>query len=163
MQSDFFSLYDQNFTHVYRYVYFKTGNQWDTDDLVSEIFRKAFEKFHTLQGSPRAWLMAIARNTVSDHYRRKKEVLAGDENLDRYAYASSFEELFIRKEELHCLKKSLQSLSRDELEIINLKYFAELKHREIGTLLGKSVGAIKMKSWRIIQKLGELVQRCLEG
>ncbi|WP_227767381.1 RNA polymerase sigma factor [Zhaonella formicivorans] len=159
----FLKLYDQYFDDVYRYTYFKTGNSWDTEDLVSETFRKAFEKAHTIKGSPKAWIMTIARNTINDWYRKKKEIVTGDEDLDKYAYSYSFEEIFEQKEEMNCLKRSLQDLTKEELEIINLKYFSGLKHKEIGAMLGKSVDAIKMKSLRIIKKLGELVEKCMEG
>lgn len=40
----FIHLYDQYYDDVYRYVYVKTGNKWDTEDIVSDIFRKAYEK-----------------------------------------------------------------------------------------------------------------------
>jgi hypothetical protein len=36
----FLKFYDQYFDDVYRFVYFKTGSRWDTDDLASDIFRK---------------------------------------------------------------------------------------------------------------------------
>lgn len=39
MGEDFLNIYDQYFNDVYRYVYVKTGNKWDAEDIVSEIFR----------------------------------------------------------------------------------------------------------------------------
>lgn len=163
MAKDFLSLYDQYFDHVYRYTYFKTGNKWDTDDLVSDTFRKAFEKYATLQAHPKAWLMAIARNTVIDFYRKKKEVVTDREELEKQVYDYSLEEVLGRHDELRCLKKALQSLPKEELEIINLKYFSELTHQEMGRILGKTVDAVKRKSLRIVRKLAESVHRCLEG
>jgi RNA polymerase sigma factor (sigma-70 family) len=153
MHYNFLKLYDRYFDDVYRYTYFKIGNSWDTDDLVAETFRKAFEKIHTINGSPKAWLITIARNTIIDWYRKQKEIVADDADLDKYAYAHSFEEIFEKKEEINCLKKSLQKL----------KYFSGLKYKEISVVVGKSTDAVKMKFLRIIRKLGKLVKVCMEG
>jgi RNA polymerase sigma-70 factor (ECF subfamily) len=162
MKNNFLKLYDKCFDDIYRYIYFKTGSKWEADDLVSETFRKAFEKFHLLKGEPKPWLMSIARNTVVDFYRRKKDIMPGNEEMDNYAYDYPFDEIFERKEELDCLKKSLKSLSKDELEIVNLRYFSDLKYKQIGELLGKTESAIKMKVMRINQKLIEIIKRYRE-
>lgn len=162
MHQNFLDLYDQYFDDIYRYIYFKTGNQWDCDDLVSDTFRKAYEKYRTLNKSPKAWLFAIARNSVTDFYRKKKDIAVGDD-LELYAYPLRFEENLEEKEELNCLKKSLSILSKEELEVINLKYFSGLKYEEIGILLGRTEDSVKMKSSRIIKKLKIIVSNCMEG
>ena len=163
MKNDFLTLYDQFFDDVYRYIRFKTGNRWDTDDLVSEVFRKAFEKFSSLRDNPKAWLMTIARNTIIDFYRKKRDVVVQETELERQPDTYSFEEELMKQDELKCLKKGLRNLTPEDLELINLKYFAGLTHKEIGELLGKTMDAVKMKSLRIIRQLGESVKRCLEG
>ncbi len=58
----------------------KLGNKWDTDDIVSDIFRKAFERYASLQeqSSAKAWLITIARNTIIDFYRKKKDTFIGE-------------------------------------------------------------------------------------
>jgi RNA polymerase sigma-70 factor (ECF subfamily) len=99
---------------------------------------------------------------VTDYYRRKKDI-PGSEFLDTYQHPYNFEEDLVRIEELGCLKHSLGCLDNEELEIINLRYFSEMKYGEMGIVLEKSENAIKMKSMRTINKLKELVKRCLEG
>lgn len=37
-------IYEAYFDDVYRFVYVKTGNKWDADDIGSETFRKVYEK-----------------------------------------------------------------------------------------------------------------------
>lgn len=162
MKLDFISLYDNYFDDVYRYIYFKTGNSWDADDLVSEVFRKAYEKYRTVTDNPKAWLFTIARNTVIDFYRKNKDIVMGD-NIELYTYPYYFEEVIEKGDELNCLRKSLNTLSKEELEVVNLRYFSELKYGEIAALLGKSEDSIKMKAFRIINKLKNLVKECMEG
>lgn len=69
----------------------------------------------------------------------------------------------MKKEEIGCLKNSLGCIDDEELEIISLRYFSEMKYWEIGIVLERSENAIKMKSTRIMNKLKELVIKCLEG
>lgn len=154
----FASLYDNYFDDVYRYIYFKTGNKWDTDDLVSEAFRKACEKYDSSIRNEKAWLFMIVRNSVIDYYRKRKDVLL-EENIDLYTYPSAFEQEFEKKENIKCLKNALDRLSQEESEIINLKYFADMKYKDIGKLLGKSDNAVKMKTARIIKKLKDLMNQ----
>jgi RNA polymerase sigma-70 factor (ECF subfamily) len=162
VRHNFLELYDKYFDDIYRYIYFKTGNKWDADDLVSEVFKKAYEKHGSIKSSPKAWLFSIARNTVIDFYRKRKDVAVGDD-LDLYTYPLEFESEVEKEEELDILKKSLSRLSKDELEIINLKYFADMKYSEIGTLMNRTEDSVKMKCFRTVKKLKELINGFLEG
>ncbi len=158
----FIQIYDEYFDDVYRYVYFKIGNKWDADDIVSEIFRKAYEKRSSFKEieNPKAWLLMIARNTVIDFYRKKKNILIGDE-IEFYFNPLPFEDPFQESEEMERLKKSLNYLSKEDLEITNLRYFADLKFKEIADILDKTEQSLRVKSSRITKKLGLLVKKCL--
>ncbi|MBE3592264.1 MAG: RNA polymerase sigma factor [Thermoanaerobacter sp.] len=162
MEESFLEFYEKNFDDVYRYVYFKIGNKWDADDIVSEIFIKAYEKYKTIKSNPRSWLFSIAKNTITDHYRKNKNVTLEDD-LSPFSYPDIFENKFETEAEIDCLKKSIYSLPKEEIEIINLKYFAGMTHREISQIVKKTEDAVKMKAFRIIQKLKNLVIKCLEG
>ncbi|AAM23615.1 RNA polymerase sigma factor [Caldanaerobacter subterraneus] len=162
MPESFIEFYEKNFDDVYRYVYFKVGNKWDADDIVSETFQKAFEKYNTVKSNSKAWIFSIARNTVTDYYRMRKN-LVSEELIMEHFYPDVFEDKLEREVELDCLKKSLYSLSKEEIEIVNLKYFANMTHREISQLIEKTEEAVKAQAYRIIQKLKNLVIKCLEG
>ncbi|MBK3493612.1 sigma-70 family RNA polymerase sigma factor [Viridibacillus sp. YIM B01967] len=164
MDVKFVDLYDAYFDDIYRYVYVKTSNKWDTEDLVSDVFRKAFEKFSVLEGHPndKAWLFTIARNTVIDYYRKNKSVLMGDE-FEQYLSQLQFEDPFDGTTEKECLQKSLGHLSDEDLEITELRYFADLKFKDMAVILKKEEGSLRVKSNRITKKLGVLVRKCLGG
>jgi RNA polymerase sigma-70 factor (ECF subfamily) len=149
---------------VYRFVYSKLGNKWDTDDVVSDVFRKAFEHYAALRSdsNPKAWLMTIARNTIYDLYRKRKDTLAGDE-LEAVAHPDSFMEQMELQDDLNCLKKAMAYLSEEDQELVRLKYFAELKYREVGDAVGKSEQTVKTRVFRLLKKLSLLVKSCLEG
>ncbi|MFS0575708.1 sigma-70 family RNA polymerase sigma factor [Sporosarcina sp. 179-K 3D1 HS] len=158
----FIRIYDAYFDDIYRYVYVKTGNKWDAEDLVGEVFRKAFEKCSSLAEHPneKAWLFTIARNTIIDFYRKKKSVLIGDQ-LEYFVSPVDFEDPFEGANEKECLQKSLPHLSKEDLEITQLRYFANLKFKEMAMILNKEEGSLRVKSSRITKKLGILVRKCL--
>jgi RNA polymerase sigma factor (sigma-70 family) len=160
---DYFAvMYDQYFDDVYRYIYVKTGDKWDAEDIVSETFRKAYEKFVFLQEETnhKAWLMTIARNTIIDYYRKKKGVLVG-ENMELYLTPVPFVDPLEESDELECLRKSLHHLPKEEMEIVNLRYFTDLKFKEIAAMLKKLDDSIRVKSNRITKKIGLLIKKCL--
>ncbi|SFL66758.1 RNA polymerase sigma-70 factor, ECF subfamily [Paenibacillus sp. 1_12] len=163
LHEKFVDMYDHYFDDVYRFVLFKTGNRWDTDDLVSEIFRKSFEKFDTVtHPNVKPWLMTIARNTVIDFYRKRKEFTYG-QDPDVIGYSQTkvlFDEIELRND---CLKQSILTLAPDEREIINMKYIAGLKYKEISTILSKTEQWLKTKSHRIKQKMETFITICMEG
>lgn len=168
---DFIKFYDQYFKQIYRYVYVKVGNSWDTDDIVSDIFRKAYENYASVERNYASWLFTIARNSIVDFYRQKKGFVVG-EDFETYAYKyisqfsiNSIEDAeadWDKKEMLSCLRKSVTCLKPEEMELINLKYFADMKYKDIGLLLNKSSDSVKMKVFRIIKKLKVLLTKCLE-
>lgn len=163
MAESFLMLYDRYFDDVYRYVYSKTGNRWDTDDLVSEIFTKAFEKFPAVAGDPKAWLFTVARNLAIDFYRgrgRKPALLGSEEPPGEDV---KWDDQLIKTEETRCLKMALDSLPEEGREIIRLRYFANLKHRQIAGILQKNEGAVKMRIRRVLDELREMVDKCLNA
>lgn len=164
MKEPFVELYDRCFDDVYRYVYSKIGNSWDADDVVSDTFRKAFEKYDTLRehSNPKAWLITIAHHTVADFYRKKKPSVSADKLYD-LADPDDFEDRFALDDDLDCVRKSIAALPPEDREIVRLRYFAGLKNREIGEVLGKTEEAVKTRVFRLLKKLSALVKTCLEG
>nr|WP_106783135.1 RNA polymerase sigma factor [Lysinibacillus timonensis] len=162
MESGFLAMYDQYFNDIYRYVFVKTGNKWDAEDIVSEIFRKSYKKREQINEirDQKAWLFAIARNTVIDYYRKKKGIAMG-EDIEHYMTPVPFEDSLEKSEELTCLKKSLHFLPKEEMEIINLRYFAELQFKEVASLLELPDNSIRVKTGRITKKLKQLMKKCL--
>ncbi|MFJ9500316.1 RNA polymerase sigma factor [Brevibacillus centrosporus] len=163
MSESFLDCYDHYFDDIYRYVLHKTCNKWDTEELVSDIFRKAFEHFDLSKAYTykKAWLMVIARNTVIDFYRKKGRVTV-KENMEPYLEPYNFQDALEEKDEIECLKKSMNLLPDLDSEIIQLRYFSKMKFREISELLQQPEATLRVKATRIMKKLGVLISHCLE-
>lgn len=148
-------LYDKYIKKIYDFIYFKTTHKETAEDLTSLTFFKALENiktFDTNKGAFSAWLYQIARNTVIDFYRTKKENvdiddiwdLAGNENVERDIDT---------KAKLQAVEKYLAKLKSEQREIIIMRVWSELTYAEIAEVLGKSEASCKMSFSRAIAVL----------
>ena len=124
------------------------------DDGVQETYVKILEKSFTYRKgtNARAWVLSIARNIAIDLFRRRKFECHGDEAQDlveRFDEGSVLASMEV--------KKALDSLDDVERQIITMKIYASLKHREIAALLGITEEACKKKYQRAVAKLRELI------
>jgi len=141
---------------VYGYLLYLTKNWAVAEDLTGETFEAAFKKwrrFDPARGTPRAWLLAIARTTALDWFRadarrRKREERA--EASERREQAGSFGEGFSAE-----LEASLRALSAGEREVVALRIVLDLDGEETARLLGISPTAVSTRLSRALSKLEE--------
>jgi len=67
-------VYDQYFSEVYRYVFYRVGDQILAEDIASDVFVRLLEAVQA-GNSPKTnlkgWLIGTASHAVTDHLRRK--------------------------------------------------------------------------------------------
>lgn len=161
LANDFLHLYEHHFDDIYRYVYCKTGNTWDTDDIVSEVFLKAYRHYDQARKNEKAWLVTIARNATVDFFRKARREIPTDvqETLEFINVLPDLE----NELEKACLKVALRNLDNSEFELINLRFFCGLKFKEMAVVLGTRQGTIKMRVYRTLEQVRKKVEQCLEN
>lgn len=162
MGNKFLTIYDEYYDAIYRYVRAKVGSKWDAEDIVSEVFRKAFENFSSIKSNTKAWLFSTARNSINDFYRKNKNRTVELEDIF-CSEQSHFEDELVKVEDFKCLKSSLASLEDEEYDLITMRFFSDMKYEEIEKVLGKQSSYLRVKVSRTIKKIGTLVMKCLEG
>lgn len=162
MRSDFAKIYEHLFDGIYRYVFVKTKTPWDTDDLVSEIFRKAFESYSPRIRNPAAWLFQIAKNTIADFYRKRRELPVGVAD-EGNGTGGGFERNLESDDEMQTLRGCLALLPPEDSELITLHYFSDMKLKDVAFLLHRSEGSVKMGLMRARNRLRHLMEEKLEG
>lgn len=159
----FAELYEQYLPKVFRYIQYKVNSTQLTEDLTSAVFEKAltnFSKYSSDKAAFSTWIFSIARNVVIDHYRAqgRRQTIPLEEAPEISSTDLSPEEELMKKEELKKLRVSLSGLSREEQEIISLKFGSELNNRQIAKMLGISESNVGTKLYRAVRKLRDSFQ-----
>jgi len=159
----FVKLYEEFMPRVYRYIYYKVNNQFLAEDLTSTVFEKAldhFDKYSSDNAAFSTWIFSITRHAIIDYYRTegKKKYVSLDEAEDKPSTEESPFEKLQNKDEKECLNRCISSLSREEQEIIHLKFGAEMSNHQIAEILGISESNTGVKLFRTIKKLKEYFQ-----
>jgi len=158
-KTDFRRFYKKHVDKVYRFVYFRVGNNRDVaEDLTSEIFMKALNAFakYDPAKSESAWINTIARNHLINHYRDRKDL----DDIDDYAFkleGEDGEETAVVNEETQFLQKALSELQPKEKLVVEMKYLEGYRYKDIGKILGKTAGAVRVEAHRAIVKLKKLL------
>ena len=160
-QDAFGRLYDLYVDRIFRFITYRVGDEPTAEDLTSEVFMKAWDALddYELKGAPfGAWLFRIARNTVIDHHRTKKEKV----ELEKVApiledpQADPQGEV-IGELKLERLQAAMSQLTVAQQEVLTLKFIEGLSTRETAEVLGKKQGAIRALQMRGLHALADLL------
>ena len=141
---EFEKLLEEHRRAVERFVFFKITDRQDAEDILQEIYLSAFQKFHTLKNKAlfKPWLISIARNKCSDHYRKKAktaELIDSDIELSKIPATR-----FGIPRDLGVFD-TLNKLSKTDREIINAYYFIGYTQEEIAKRLNIPLGTVKSR------------------
>lgn len=154
----FETMYDAYMPKVYRYVNYRTGNASVAEDITSDVFEKALKHFDSYQeekASQSTWLLTIARNTITDHFRKEGRVqLVREEDApDEVSEEPDVEEQVARVEEVRQLRLCLAGLPQLDQDIISLKFGAGMNNREIARTLKVSESNVGTRLFRAVRRL----------
>ena len=154
------SLYNEYYDKIAHYVYVHIGNKTEAEDIAGEVFLKALKSLESYKerGIPmQAWLFRIAHNLVVDHLRKRtKYKMVPIETVQVAADADPITAAE-KNIELERVTKAMGQLNRQQREILRLRFFGGLTSKEVGSILGKSDGAVREMQRAAIEKLRRLV------
>ena len=154
--SAFLKQYNEFYEKILNYVFYRTGQDKSlAEDLTQEIFLKALEKYHLYDQtrSFQSWLYTIARNHLTDFYRKRREKVSYDKLENTLFTTTDFAGNIDRMEQVKEILANLSRLTADEQELVTLKFVQELTTEEIADVLGKKPNAIYVGLHRAIKKL----------
>lgn len=156
----FGEIYERYYNGVYRYIYYRIGEQVLSEDLTMEVFVKAMEAIDTFsfRGVPfSAWLYRIASNLVVDHFRRQPSQSAF--SLEEKLVATLEQPTTALESEFthHALRRALSELTDDQQQVVILKFVDGLSNLEVAQILGKTEGAVKSLQHRALASLGRVL------
>lgn len=144
----FGELYTRYVSKIYNYVYYRTGNHHDAEDLTSRVFFRALAHIgnYVDRGVPfSAWLYRIAHNLVANWHRDRgrQKVVPLDEHITTSMKFDAPELVAESKEEEERLLQSIRELPDDRQQLLILKFVERLSNAEIGAIMNRTEGAIK--------------------
>lgn len=147
-QEAFGVLYEQYVERIFNYVYYRTGNVHDAEDLTARVFYRAMHHIHNYRdrGVPfSAWLYRIAHNLVANWHRdrsRRQEIPLDDTPTLHYK-GDPPEVRMMLAEEREALLKLIRRLPSERQHLLILKFVEQMSNAEIGQIMGRSEGAVK--------------------
>ena len=155
-------LYERYIDRIFNYVYYRTGNLHEAEDITARVFQRAMGHIHsyTDRGVPfSAWLYRIAHNLVANWHRdrsRKQEI-----PLEDLPFASAKgdrpETTLMRSQEQDALLRLIRQLPAERQSLLILKFVENLSNAEIGQIMGRSEGAVKSLYHRTLLALRDLI------
>ena len=156
----FGELYERYVDRIYGYIFYRTGNEADAEDLTARVFERAMKHIPRYEdkGLPfSAWLYRIAHNLVANYHRdRSRRKVIAIEDLSFWKADEDGPELVAALiEDKERLLEVVRRLPADRQELLILKFVEKLPNAEIGDIMGRSEGAIKSLYHRTLIALRE--------
>jgi RNA polymerase sigma-70 factor, ECF subfamily len=151
----FRALYERYAGRVFGYIFVRVHDRPTAEDLTAQVFLKALENIDRYQpsGSFAGWIFTIASNITRSYFRKAASQFPLDESLDAMIDDIDLPQQIERHEELSRLAALVAKLDEDRRELLRLRYASELTFAEIGEVVGKTEGAVKMALHRLLHDL----------
>ena len=146
-QNAFSALYRATRTGIYAYALSVLKNTQDAEDVLQDCFLHIYHAASTYQscGKPMAWIITIARNLCVDEFRKTTT-----EELKEDILQKGFEEEVVDRQNL---RLAMETLTKEEQELLLLRYVNEVSFTDLCRLYGKSRFALYRELTRIKEKL----------
>ncbi len=153
-------IYDRYQRGIFRYLYYRVGDQHTAEDLTSEVFLRMIEKMSSYQDhriSFQAWLFQIARNLSIDHYRKMR--LRNNVQFEE-EFPSPGEgplEMIDRELTSEKLCRALGELPDNQRDVIVMRFVVGMPIGEVAETLHKTDDSIKGLQRRALLALREIL------
>lgn len=137
-------------------------NHDDANDIVQNVFLKAWTNLHNFRGDAKlsTWLFKIAVNESINFLNKEKHRVQGgvetedDDLLIKNLVADSYFDGDALQLEL---QEAIAKLPEKQRLVFNMRYYDEMKYEDMSEVLGTSVGALKASYHHAVKKLTEML------
>lgn len=148
------SLIEKNYDRIYKYVFYHLKNKETAEDITQEVFLKFLRTFHAYSeyGKAMNYLYVIAKNCINDYYRsyKKNYITEFQEDIYDSGLNGVIDNIIVLD--------AVNTLNEFEKEIILLKYYQELKLRDVAKILKRPVSTVSYHLKCAERKLKELLK-----
>ncbi len=154
------TIYRQVHPRLYAYARRRLATDEQTEDAVSETMTRAidaFDRFEWSGGGLDAWLHGILRNVVLEAYRTGgrewPQLLA-----EMASVADGPLDAVLAREAAESVRHAFHRLAPGDQELLELRVVSGLDAVEVGEVVGKGAGAVRMAQSRALTRLRALLE-----
>lgn len=141
------------YPQVLKYCSFHSGDTQRAEDLAQETFLRFFRALagYSYQGKSLNYLYTIARNPCVDTFREKWEV-------PMEGFSEPGEEKMTGIDERLALESAMSKLPDELKEVVVLRFFQELRVKEIARILGIGAPSVKYRLKKALALLKQVLE-----
>lgn len=149
-------LYEETSAGVYSFTLSMLKNREDAEDAVQDVYLSIHRSAHlyTPMGRPMEWIMTVTKNICISKLRARNKLKSLSDEDKPIAFPD-----ISQSEDRMLLNEALKILTDEERKVIILKTVAQLKHREIATVLGIPQATVRSKYRRALKKLKQYLTK----
>jgi RNA polymerase sigma-70 factor (ECF subfamily) len=155
-------IYDRYAESIYGYLYRYLGNAAEAEDLTGEVFLRLLQVLPTRR-APRerlqGWLYRVAHNLAMDCFRQQSKGTLVPLEEEWIPGADAPSAVVEDHQQQQQLRAAINGLTADQQQVILLRFGQGLRLAEVGRLMGKTEGAVKILQHRAINRLRKVLDR----
>ncbi len=153
------SLYKQR---LYWHIRNMVKNHDDTNDVLQNVFVKVYKNIKKFKGDSKlySWLYRIATNeSITFLNQKAKTYNMSSEEFNHKLIENLEADMYYEGDQIQLkLQKAIATLPEKQRQVFNMKYFQELKYRELSEILETSEGALKASYHLASKKIEEYLK-----
>lgn len=142
------------------FIYNKTRNSADTDDILQEVFIKIIRNIDKVNQAEnlRQYLYGIVRNAINDYFRNQKQIMDLPEIEEKITEeeAQSLNNTIAEC----CIKPFINKLPENYRDALLITEFQDVSQKELAEKLNISYSGAKSRVQRGKEKLKDLLVQC---
>lgn len=157
-------LYNRYHENIFRYIWSRVSDPQLAEDLTGDVFVRMvtnLPKYRSTAAPFLSWLFRIARNLIIDHTRKagtQREIPLDDRAEDLKEQENNPPKVVDQLLTIEQVRDALQELNPTKQDVLVLRFMVGLSLQEVASLLGKSVGSVKVTQHRAIKELRVILE-----
>ena len=135
----------------------------DTDDVLQNTFIKVYKNIHKFKGESKlfSWMYRIATNeSITFINKRAKQLKTTNEEVQQQALNNLKSDVYFEGTEIQLkLQKAIATLPEKQQLVFNMKYFQDLKYKDMSEILQTSEGALKASYHIAVKKIEDYLTK----
>lgn len=154
---------------LFAYLYRLIGNREEAEDLLQDVFIKAYKNLHSYDASRKfsSWIYRIAHNEAVNYIKRKslkrfiswEDISSTKDKLESSSTEEGADNMWIRKESIKEVDEAINKLPIKYKQVLLLRYFSDKSYEEISEILGKPVNTVGTLINRAKKRLSEEMEK----